>query len=92
LLTDDELTGSYPGQEVVVLEGKAAEHPTAPFRDYSAERWNRYLKLRRLDLASKFPQIPKKLVVAPIAPNTKESGFEEFALSIDGTLDCPVRP
>ena len=45
-----------------------------------------------VDLASNFPQIPEKLVVAPIAPNTKEAGFEEFALSIDGTFDCPVRP
>jgi len=51
-----------------------------------------YLNLRRPDLASNFPQIPQKLVVAPIAPNTKKAGFEEFALSIDGTFDCPVRP
>jgi hypothetical protein len=51
-----------------------------------------YLSLRRLDFASNFPQIPEKLAVAPIAPNTKEAVFEEFALSIDGTLDCAVRP
>jgi hypothetical protein len=47
-----------------------------------------------LDLASNFPRIPQKLVVAPIAPTSKQAGFEEFefAVSIDGTLDCPRRP
>jgi hypothetical protein len=30
-------------------------------------------------------------VVAPIAPNTGKDGFEEFAVGIDATLDCPVR-
>jgi hypothetical protein len=33
-----------------------------------------------------------RLVVAPIAPNTKEAGFEEFTLSSDGTFDCHLRP
>jgi len=32
------------------------------------------VNLRRLDLASNFPQIGK-LVVAPIAPNSKETGY-----------------
>ena len=43
-------------------------------------------------MVSNFPRIPKKLVVAPIAPTTKQAGFEEFAVSIDGTLDFPMHP
>jgi hypothetical protein len=38
--SDDALTGSYSGQEVEVLEGKAAKYPTTPFRGYFAERLN----------------------------------------------------
>jgi hypothetical protein len=81
------LTGSYSGQEVAaqsILQPRSGV--TSPNVGTS------YLNLRRLDLTSNFPQFPEKLVVVPIAPNAKKAGFQEFALSIDGTFDCPVRP
>jgi hypothetical protein len=91
-MTANRKLGSYSGQGVAVLGRYGGKTSYSSVPGCFAERWNIVLEFAQLDLASNFPNIPAKLVVAPIAPNTKEDGFEEFALSIDGTFDCPLHP
>jgi hypothetical protein len=74
--------------ELLRLNGAVERDPAidAWMKEHSAElgaiahQWFE-VNLRRLDLASNFPQIGK-LVVAPIAPNRKENGYVRHQLHL----------